>query len=111
MFACMLILLIRKENGDNVTRLVSFLSPYSCSQLALANMVIVDTFQIDSKKDIRGDGQGDAASNKLPSAVGGASVPDFGIWSSADSTHQTVGGSQFMIQQQGMQLIPSQSME
>lgn len=60
---------------------------------------------------MRGDGQGDAASKKLPSAIGGASASDLGVWSPADSTHQTVGGSQFMIQHQGMHLTPSQSME
>ncbi|KAL2541528.1 AT-hook motif nuclear-localized protein 14 [Abeliophyllum distichum] len=73
--------------------------------------VIVGTFIINSKKDTSGGGKGDAASNKLPSAIGGASMSDLGIWSPADSTHQTVGGSQFMIQHQGMQLTPSHSME
>ncbi|CAI9768372.1 unnamed protein product [Fraxinus pennsylvanica] len=72
--------------------------------------VIVGTFQIDSKKDTSGAGKGDAASNKL-SAIGGTSVSDLGIWSPADSTHQTVGGNPFMIQHQGMQLTPSHSME
>ncbi|XP_022880840.1 AT-hook motif nuclear-localized protein 14-like [Olea europaea var. sylvestris] len=73
--------------------------------------VIVGTFQIDSKKDTGGGGKGDAASNKLPSAIGGTSVSDLGVWSPADSTQQTVGGSPFMIQHQGMQLTPSHSME
>ncbi|KAL2508718.1 AT-hook motif nuclear-localized protein [Forsythia ovata] len=34
-------------------------------------------------------------------------MSDIGIWSPADSIHQTVDGSQFMIQHQGMQLTPS----
>ncbi|XP_022863892.1 AT-hook motif nuclear-localized protein 14-like [Olea europaea var. sylvestris] len=64
--------------------------------------VIVGTFLVDTKKDVTG---------KPLSPIGGASASGLSFRSSVDSHHQTVGGSQYMIQHQSMQLTPSHAME
>ncbi|KAL2549150.1 AT-hook motif nuclear-localized protein 14 [Forsythia ovata] len=64
--------------------------------------VIVGTFLIDTKKDVTG---------KSLSPIGGASASSLSFRSPVDSPHQIVGGSQYMIQHQSMQLAPSHAME
>ncbi|KAI4350119.1 hypothetical protein L6164_010633 [Bauhinia variegata] len=80
--------------------------------------VIVGTFFIDHKKVAGGGVKGDASVRKLPSPVGeSASGLSFRpamdscsgnpIRGNDDHQHQTIGGSHFMIQQQGMHMAPS----
>ncbi|CAI9773090.1 unnamed protein product [Fraxinus pennsylvanica] len=64
--------------------------------------VIVGTFLVDTKKDVTG---------KPLSPIGGASASSLTFRSPVDSPHQTVVGSQYMIQHQSMQLTPSHVME
>ncbi|KAJ7973567.1 AT-hook motif nuclear-localized protein [Quillaja saponaria] len=80
--------------------------------------VIVGTFAMDNKKDVGAGVKGDASSRRLPSPVGGELVSSGGFRSAVDffsrnpvggnDDHQTIGASHFMVQPQGVHVIPSQ---
>ncbi|KAG8380680.1 hypothetical protein BUALT_Bualt06G0041000 [Buddleja alternifolia] len=97
---------IRTELGGRTGGLSVCLSSFDGQIIGggLGN-VIIGTFVIDAKKDVKGD----AASGKLPSPRGGQSVSGLNF---VGSPHQMGGGSPFMIQQRSMQLTtPPHSME
>ncbi|KAA8534631.1 hypothetical protein F0562_032110 [Nyssa sinensis] len=71
--------------------------------------VIVGTFLIDTKKDLTAGVKGDTSVSKLPSPVAGASVSNVGFPVRGNDDHQSIGGSQFMIQPRGISMSPSQS--
>ncbi|XVF57174.1 hypothetical protein PTKIN_Ptkin06aG0182700 [Pterospermum kingtungense] len=77
--------------------------------------VIVGTFMTDNKKDASAGAKGDASGSKLPSPVGGTSVPNVGFHSAFETSgrnpiggnedHQSFGGH-FMMQTRGMHMAP-----